>query len=174
MNRSALVVIGGVALLGIAFVGGTGLLAAATPQPEPLPSSTPTPVEVQADGGIGTETVVPGEMPRTDIPGQRWGDVLQPDDVLVTREQLIEYARANEWRIGPDYEQFAAHGTLVIECMADQGFWFDPRVFGGANGEALPDGFALALGGDTGAGDAYRWEDAGCWGAATHALGITS
>lgn len=172
MNRGTLVVVGGFALLFVGLVGGAGMLAAATPRLEPLPTVTPI-VPVDPDGSNPSATA-PATMPPVDIPGQRWGDVLRPDDVLVTREQLGEYARANEWRIGPNDEEWVAHSSLVIECMAEAGFWFDPRVFGGANGENLPDGFALALGGDTGAGDAYRWEDAGCWGYATHVLGITS
>jgi hypothetical protein len=178
MMRGLLAAIGGLGLLVVGVVGGVGLLAAAMPQPEPLP--TMSPIVPVAPGGAGAGSIEPAPEIDPDlelfedIPGQRWGDVLLPDDVLVTNEQLAEYGRANEWRIGPDVDEFVAFNRLVIDCMADAGFWHDPRVFGGANGEPLPDGFALALGGDTGAGDAYRWEDAGCRGGATHKLGITS
>jgi hypothetical protein len=171
VNRGALVVIGGFVLLAVGLTGGASLLAAAVPAPEPLPTLDPI-LPPEPSGAVDPRPTP--IAPTYDIPGQRWGDVLLADDVLVTDAQLAEYARANEWRIGPDYSEWVAVNALVIACMADAGFWFDPRVFRGANGEPLPGGFVLALGGDTGAGDAYRWEDAGCWGAATHAVGTTS
>lgn len=170
MNRGALVVVGGFVLLAVGLGGGTALVAAAIPRYEPPPTVAPLPAPVP-----GAETAPAAPVsPSNETPAGRWADELQSGDVLVTAEQLADYARANEWRVGSDYGEWVAVNELVIDCMAEAGFWFDPRVFRPADGAPPPAGFGRAMDGDTGAGDAYRWEDAGCWGAATHALGTTS
>jgi hypothetical protein len=69
---------------------------------------------------------------------------------------------------------------LVIQaCMADVGFDYfvpevaeygtDPKPFGLTEDEMAA--WDLALWGDSGLGSAYRWEDAGCSGYATHVTG---
>jgi hypothetical protein len=69
---------------------------------------------------------------------------------------------------------------LVIQaCMADAGFDYfvpevaqygvDPKPFGLAEDQVAA--WELALWGDSGLGSAYRWEDAGCSGYATHVTG---
>ncbi|QTX05931.1 hypothetical protein [Agromyces archimandritae] len=83
-------------------------------------------------------------------------------------------------------EVVLAYHQLTADCMAEQGFEY--RVVGWwqltdeehlAGDPARPadltaaevDAWNLALYGDAGLGSAYRWEDAGCAGYATHASG---
>ena len=84
----------------------------------------------------------------------------------------------------------SAYQGYVAECMTDRGQEYLPYDPWGAEWEATldamnpaipgqPEGLTpdeqaawdLALGGDAGTGAAYRWEDAGCWGYATHMTG---
>lgn len=59
-------------------------------------------------------------------------------------------------------EEFAAFTEVVDACMAERGF--GPTDDG-------TDAWWLAMYGDAGVGAAYRWEDAGCSGYATHVTG---
>ena len=59
-------------------------------------------------------------------------------------------------------EEWAAFEEAIRSCMAEKGFGeFDDGT----------DAWWDAMYGDTGAGAAYRWEDAGCSGYATHVTG---
>ncbi len=77
-----------------------------------------------------------------------------------------------------DIEQWAQMSLIIMECMAEKGYWNDPRVMPSAPNsqpEEWPEGYREALSGTgTGTGDAWDWEDAGCGGYAIHELGITS
>jgi hypothetical protein len=86
-----------------------------------------------------------------------------------------EYAHAVEW---------LTWSGMIDDCMEDAGFpeWFYQAYWQVKEG-SWPDAFddverlhaaALALGGNPGSGADYRWQDAGCQGAATEALGISS
>lgn len=59
-------------------------------------------------------------------------------------------------------EEWAAYQDAVRSCMAEKGY--------GEYDEGA-DGWWDAMYGNTGAGAAYRWEDAGCAGYATHVTG---
>lgn len=59
-------------------------------------------------------------------------------------------------------EEAAAYSAVVESCMAELGFGLN------SDGTAAWDD---AMWGDTGAGAAYRWEEAGCAGYATHVTG---
>lgn len=59
---------------------------------------------------------------------------------------------------------------LEVHCMAGKGWDYDP-LHGGLAGVSPTTAEYLALYGDTGVGDAYRWQDAGCAGYAVHATG---
>ncbi|HEY1106024.1 MAG TPA: hypothetical protein VGE78_07735, partial [Agromyces sp.] len=95
---------------------------------------------------------------------------------------------------GPDAptprEKSLAYDALVRECMNDAGFdyfyaeWWNPEFLAAdpmaenpwdqEPDDMTPEQQAAwerALGGDPGTGVAYRWEDAGCWGYATHMSG---
>lgn len=73
---------------------------------------------------------------------------------------------------------------ITAQCMRDQGFeyrytayWLvDDPVAASANLGNPPyvegSAYSLAIGGDSGAGDDYRWEDAGCTGYAVHVTGM--
>lgn len=166
MKRGALLVVGGFALLAVGIAGGTLLLTTAIPPYEPLPTTTALPTP---------DAWEPPPQPTGMFPSQRRADVLQPDDVLVTRDELVDYAEGNEWRVFPEQvQEWASLGSLIVQCMADAGFWYDPRVPPTVVNAAEPDGWRAAFGGSTGAGDSYRWQDAGCGGRAIHELGITS
>lgn len=59
-------------------------------------------------------------------------------------------------------EEWAAFQGAIESCMTEKGF---------AAVDDGREGWWLAMYGDTGAGAAYRWEDAGCSGYATHVTG---
>ena len=86
-----------------------------------------------------------------------------------------EYAHAIEW---------LTWSGLIDDCMEDAGFpeWFY-QAYWHVNEGSWSDAFddvdrlhaaSFALGGNPGSGADYRWQDAGCQGAATEALGISS
>ena len=87
-----------------------------------------------------------------------------------------EYDHAIEW---------LTWSGLIDQCMADAGFpewfytayWQTGAVTRWDVARADPDRRAeasFALGGNPGTGADYRWQDAGCNGAATETLGISS
>ena len=166
MNRSVLLVVGSVALLALGLTGGALLFSTTIPPSDPLPTMTALPTP---------EAWEPQPQPTGMFPSQRRADVLRPDDLPVTRDELVEYAEGNAWRVSPETApEWVATQTLIVECMADAGFWYDPRVPPTVMNAEEPAGWRETIGGSTGAGDAYRWEDAGCGGWAIHELGITS
>ncbi|MCM3658828.1 hypothetical protein M3147_16345 [Agromyces mediolanus] len=71
---------------------------------------------------------------------------------------------------------------IIAQCMREQGFehryaayWLasgDPVLIRDALGNPSSDEYLLALWGDTGAGDDYHWEEAGCHGYAVHVTGM--
>ena len=97
----------------------------------------------------------------------------QPAQEISAQQAEDERAHALEW---------AEWAGLIDECMAAAGF--EEYTYSATDTTATPfpadytaeqrAAAALALGGSTGAGADYHWEDAGCSGAATHELGIGS
>ncbi len=167
MNRGLLLVLGGVGLLAVGLTGGALLFSTTIPPYDPLPTTTALPTP---------QAWEPRPQPTGMFPSQRRADVLRADDVPVTRDELVAYAEGNAWRVFPEQvQEWASIESIVVDCMADAGFWYDPRVPNTVLTADEPDGWRLALAGvGTGAGDAYRWEDTGCGGRAIHELGITS
>jgi len=175
----------GFGVLLIAIIGVVGLSAAALPgmvpggeatvRPAAEPASpTPSPSASGAPTYAPTEAPTPASSP-TDTARPN-ADILRPGDVLLTYEELLAWAKPQEARLG-DVEQWAQWSLLIMQCMASKGYWDDPRVMPPAPNTQpppVPEGYREALGGSTGAGDAYDWQDAGCGGWATHELGITS
>ena len=96
---------------------------------------------------------------------------LQPGEPLITDEQINDYYLAQSPAILGDLANTMLairEGQLEVRCMADKGWWYDPRYRAGLESGSPAD---LALNGNTGAGDAYRWQDAGCYGFAVHQTG---
>jgi len=167
-------------VLVVAIVGVIGLSAAALPgmtfssgetfeEPIGAPSTvaitpSPTAAPTEASTPTPTETTRPN------------ADILRPGDVLLTYEELIAWAKPQEARLG-DVDEWAQMSLLIMQCMASKGYWDDPRVMPPALNTPppeWPEGYREALGGSTGDGDAWDWEDAGCGGYAIHELGITT
>lgn len=99
---------------------------------------------------------------------------LKPGEALITDAQISDYYLAQSPTIVGDLANttLAIHeGQIEVRCMADKGWWYDPRYPSGLESGSPED---LALNGNTGAGDAYRWQDAGCYGFAVHETGATS
>ena len=98
---------------------------------------------------------------------------MKSGESLITDAQISDYYLAQPPSITGDlaYTMLAVHeGQIEVRCMADKGWWYDPRY---RSGLASGSPEALALDGSTGAGDAYRWQDAGCYGLAVHETGAT-
>jgi hypothetical protein len=141
-------------------------VASAPPELHPL-------TEVTTDAGLSYFEDIPGR-PDSDRPII---DVLRADDVPVTYEQFLEFRRAADRLLGlcdgepADCLERAAHADVAMAaCMAEKGYYYDPRraqsLLGLPYEMGTPE--ALAMDGDTGSGDAYRWEDAGCYGLIAH------
>ena len=167
MNRSILLGVGGLVLLAIGVSGGALLFSTTIPPYDPLPTTT---------AARPPSDWEPQPQPTGMFPSQRRADVLRADDVPVTRDELVAYAEGNAWRVAPEQvQEWASIEAIVVQCMSDAGFWYDPRVPHTVVTADEPEGWRLALAGvGTGTGDAYRWEDTGCGGRAIHELGITS
>lgn len=128
--------------------------------PGPNPSDEPAP---PTDRNAATEPRAPGGPPT---------DGTRPTEPPTPEEQ----------------EAWLAFQQLVRECMADAGHeylhweWWNPPADASNRFPAMPAdltseqyaAWQLALHGETGTGEAYRWQDAGCWGAAVHATGGTN
>jgi hypothetical protein len=132
---------------------------ATTPQPSAPVTPPPTP------------TPTPGYDP--DAPASDEPDVPSERDALITAEEQ---------------QAWLAFQQIVRECMADAGQeylyweWWNPGPDTSNRFPAMPADLTadevavwnLALNGDAGAGAAYRWKDAGCWGYAVHVTGGTN
>ena len=129
-----------------------------TPSPAPDPDSTPIP-----DADDSADQLAPGG-PTPGAPA--------PDAPPSAAEQ----------------EAWLAFQQIVRECMADAGQeylyweWWNPGPDDSNRFPAMPADLTadeaaawdLALYGQRAGGDAYRWEDAGCWGYAVHVTGGTN
>lgn len=175
MKRWIAGLIGGLALAGVAVTG--AVFAApyvatqtdAAPQPTlqtwspaplpivPSPHATELPADITVTGGTveeDTEPAVDPTLPSADNP---W-----PEGVLIPDELNA--------KIG------AMETALVTTCMAEQGFTYLPPS--PANTSMFPPNltdeekvlYRVALDGDW--VDTYDWKQAGCYGAAVHALGM--
>ncbi|MDQ0577035.1 hypothetical protein [Agromyces albus] len=134
-----------------------------TPAPAPAPEPTPTPTPEPTP--TPTPTPTPAPTPTPDLDGTPDPDAA-PEATPSEAEQ----------------EAWLAFQRLVRDCMAGAGqgyvmweWWNTDHSTGTHPGmptgltEAQAAAWELALDGNTGTGDDYRWEDAGCWGYAVHA-----
>ncbi|UOE43855.1 hypothetical protein [Agromyces larvae] len=97
----------------------------------------------------------------------------QTDPATIPLPEGLTDAQAANARI------WLQQSVIIAQCMAEQGFeyFFTPYWQRQATSNLVspvpvgsPAWFALT--GETGAGDAYRWEDAGCQGYAVHVTGM--
>lgn len=153
----------------------------ATPRPtQPAPSAPPS-------AAPGTPAPTPGPTPApTDEPAPPTADD-EASEPPAPGGPPTDGTRPIEPPTPDEQETWLAFQQLVRECMADAGHeylyweWWNPAPDASNRFPAMPDdltpeqyaAWELALHGETGSGDAYRWEDGGCWGAAVHATGGT-
>ena len=107
--------------------------------------------------------------------------VASTEHVLPTIEDIPEGLSADEYDHAVEWLTWSG---LIDDCMTAAGFpeWYYTAYWEQPTGrwtDAFDDddrlaAAALALGGNTGTGADYHWEDAGCAGAATEQLGISS
>jgi hypothetical protein len=98
---------------------------------------------------------------------------LKPGETLISDDQIRDYYMAQSPDIVGDLanvELAIGEGQIEVRCMADHGWWYDPRYRGSPPPDS-PEGLALNGHADLGAG--YRWQDAGCYGLAVHEVGAT-
>lgn len=133
------------------------------PAPRTPPPATPGPGDGPPPFSEGDDAFEPP------APGGPPSDGTQPSEPPTPEEQ----------------EAWLAFQQIVRECMAEAGHeylyweWWNPPPDASNRFPAMPAdltseqyaAWELTLHGETGTGDAYRWEDAGCWGYAAHATG---
>ncbi|MEP6478681.1 MAG: hypothetical protein ABJB03_04770 [Rhodoglobus sp.] len=166
MRRWAAVIVAAGALLGVVIAGivfGSAYISQAyvaatvadTPGSgygvPPLAGPTSTPFT----GATSEDATTPVPVDDTPLPSAEnpWPGGLIPEDL--------------NSRIG------AAETALITPCMAALGFTYvAPGAMASGDSQQNTPEYRFALGGDTGAGDEYHWEDAGCYGMAVHEMGM--
>ena len=146
--------------------GGTDEAVAEGASPT-APGSTPEPTSP-----AGPPTSAHDRAP-TPTPG--------PDDTA-SDKRALEVPRGGVPPTAEEQRTWLAFQDIVRECMADAGQqylyweWWNPgpdtsNRFQGMPADLTADeqvAWEFALHGDSPGGDAYRWQDAGCWGSAVH------
>ena len=186
MNRSVL--FGGIAAvaLGLTLAAGAGAAIAAIADQAltAAASATAFPTSTSADR---TEANAPSSPALTVTPSPSPTAYLGPQPLVgstpsTSDAEIMAYAMSAAWA-SDDPQNAKVWGQeqiLTVTCMAGKGWDYDPRITLAPFASRAPgeqptltwDPAAwLALSGNTGAGDAYRWQDAGCEGYAVHATG---
>lgn len=169
---------GALVIAAVAFVA-TAAIAAITPLPydgpvvsassetsAPPAPSTANPSPTPSAGATSTDDDIIGRP-------------LRPGDVLVTRAQIqtFVYARdalrdtaesGNPSEDTANLESEVAEDVMDVQCMKEKSFYYNPL---GQLGGHFETAAAAAFWGNTGGGDSYRWQDAGCHGASVHNTG---
>ncbi len=181
MNRRVL--FGGIAaaVLLLTLITGAGIAVAAIAQrPSTDTGDRQTPIPVSSEDPITTpsETVTPTPAPSWSIPKPdpskaRTAIIPLEGQATVTDAEVRAYVATTPWAADdPDNARvWGNEAVITITCMAGKGWYYDPRLPAGLAGYAPDSPEMFALGGNTGAGDAYRWQDAGCIGLAVHQTG---
>ena len=142
--------------------------AVAEGAPPTAPGSTPEPTPPAAP-----PTSAPGTAPPTPTPGS---------DDPASEKRAPEVPRGGVPPTAEEQRAWLAFQDIVGECMADAGQqylyweWWNPGPDTSNRLQAMPAdlttdeavAWEFALNGDSPGGDAYRWQDAGCWGYAVH------
>jgi hypothetical protein len=185
------VVAGGIAAAGILWIGGMAAaqvveqehranaaahqIASASPTPSTsaaaTPSAAPTPDRSERS---------PGATEPDDADFVPFADRLRPwraGDHVVTLAQVLAFYGV-PGRLSDADPTWYQEKAITASCMAGKGWYYDPRSDARLDMTHRTDprppvdpAAQLALGGNTGAGDAYRWQDAGCDGLAVHETG---
>jgi len=152
-----------------------GTVPPAPPGSAPAPPATPrATTKPGAPATPPTATPTPTPTPDPDDPAS--------DDPTTDRPPSHDTGPSDD-----EKATWLAFQQIVRECMADAGQeylyweWWNPgpdtsNRFPAMPADLGPDAVAawnLALNGDSPAGDAYRWQDAGCWGEAVQVTGGT-
>ncbi|MDQ2662316.1 MAG: hypothetical protein M3Y52_10640 [Actinomycetota bacterium] len=160
----------------------------------PTPTPTPEPGE-PGDGGHGDDE--PGDHPDGeghdgadpdgDGPGEGRTDGTTSDAPRPPHAGGDDIGRDTTEPSAAEQQDWLAFQEVVRDCMAGAGHeylyweWWNPGSDSSNRFPAMPSGLSsgeaqaweLALHGTSPLGDAYRWEDAGCWGYAAHVSGNT-
>ncbi|HWM17929.1 MAG TPA: hypothetical protein VNP97_15240 [Microbacterium sp.] len=167
-----------------------------TPTPKPTPTPTPTPEPEPGDGepgdddhGDGDEGDEPGgETPDGEEHGGE-GPTEGPTSEApsLKRPGTDDIGRDTTEPSAAEQQDWLAFQQIVRDCMAGAGQeylyweWWNPGSDSSNRFPAMPadltageaQAWELTLYGTSPGGDAYRWQDAGCWGYAAHATGST-
>ena len=142
--------------------------AVAEGAPPAAPGSTPEPTHPATPPASAPGTPMPTPSPGPDDPAS--------DGSVPEVPRGAAPPTAEERRVWLAFQQ------IVRECMADAGQeyldweWWNPGPDTSNHFRAMPSdltadeavAWEFALNGDSPGGDAYRWQDAGCWGYAVH------
>jgi hypothetical protein len=141
--------------------------AVAEGAPPTAPGSTPEPTSPAAPPTSAPDTG-PTPMPGTDDPA--------------SDKRALEVPRGGVPPTAEEQRTWLAFQDIVRECMADAGQqylyweWWNPGPDTSNRFQGMPAdltageevAWEFAMHGDSPGGDAYRWQDAGCWGSAVH------
>ena len=143
-------------------------VSTATSKPSPHVSfpeaNVPTGLATAESGGVACAMA--------GIPGPGTVHHLVPGEALITEAEIRSCLELAPWA-GQDPANDAIciqQGVIQVQCMADKGWWYSPianSIYPAGDPSAR-----LAIDGDTGGGDAYKWQDAGCVGLAVHETGM--
>jgi hypothetical protein len=160
------------ALVAGATTGTPSASASARDDDATPPATTPSPGATDEPSPAET-----GPDPSDFVPFADRLRAWRPGDHVITLEQIHAFY-AVPGRLNDADPTWYQEKAIEAQCMAGKGWYYDPRsdwrLDASHRNEPRPpvDPQAqLALGGDTGAGDAYRWQDAGCDGLAVHETG---
>ena len=183
MNHRTVFSIVAAGALSVAAITGASAAAiaasSATPHEDPGPAtSLPQTPSAPASAPTPTPTSTPPFAAGTDV-----ARPLQPGDILITEEQIraVVYGVDDQIRQTEPYksapvdtanlETQITQLTMEVSCMAGKGFYYNPITRPGKLSGYTEPSAGTALWGNTGGGDAYRWQDAGCHGKAVHETG---
>lgn len=185
MNRRTVFSIVAAGSISVAAFAGVSAAAIAATAAVPDDSSRQSTAAHGAPGSQTARATVPAPSASPTAFPAVGGDVarpLEPGDVPVTPAQVLKVIIDNDAQVraaAPDtaplttnqIDDLVLESMLDVKCMAAKGFFYNPIAAPGKLTGRLDPAAFVALEGDTGGGDAYRWQDAGCHGASVHITG---
>ena len=191
MNRRVVfgIVAGGIAAGAVLWIGGLAAaqvieshrpataLTAGTAAPTPTASGTASADAMPSPGATDPDPAATDAVPSDFVPFADRLRAWRRGDHVVTLAQIDAFYAA-PGRLHDADPTWYEEKAITAQCMADKGWYYDPRsdpkvdIAHRADPRPPLDPQAqLALNGNTGGGDAYRWQDAGCYGLAVHETG---
>ena len=131
----------------------------------------------------GPSTTISTSRPDAGLPPTQAASPALPSDAALTPQPLhgttptVTDAQITTFAMGVSTDDpanariWGQEQIIVTHCMAGKGWDYDPRNLSSAPIRDWDPAAVLALYGNTGGGDAYRWQDAGCDGYAVHVTG---